>query len=156
VSLKTGLWSSYVGMEGFFGRSRWSCGPKRRPSDTSLLGSRVPVSLMAWMFVLLSVVCVAEPATRWSLIQSNATGVRAFVYVCVCVSNNVWSRNLKHEAILAQVGLLHHSKKVLCKSRYQIPSVICRFHLQNCVRYVSVPCFTPCFIDFFSCYLDFQ
>jgi hypothetical protein len=74
---------------------------ERVSAAARLLGLRVLVPSEAWMSVFVSVMCchVEVSATGWSLVQRSSTTV-----VCYCV----WSRNLKHEAALARVGLLSH------------------------------------------------
>jgi hypothetical protein len=117
-------------------RSQWPHGLSRRSAATRLLGSRVWISLGAWMFVscvymLCCPVYVEASATGWSLIQRSTTMCLVCVITegprkgpCVPVGNerktNKWMISMKQSCswevgigrgewgITAQVGKTAH------------------------------------------------
>jgi len=71
------------------GWCRRPCGVRRRSAVSQLLGSRVRISLNAWMFFS----CVCCVGMR----RADHSSKGVIVNVCVCVFVWVWYRELKNE-----------------------------------------------------------
>jgi hypothetical protein len=86
-------------------RTQWPCGLRRRSTSAWLLESRLRIPLTATTVCLLWLLCVvweAFFALGWSLIQRCPAE-------CTCVSNCVWSGNLKTRGY-GRYGLLCYRK----------------------------------------------